>query len=178
MRLEVNGHTAAEEASPDTIRYAVGDLHPATETSILLHDADNVLLRADGVPKRGFSMSYINPNTGVELVSTNRRLKPRSVMRVMKHYLAGDELWRIDVAWQPLTEAAKAEQKQRAWQQSQPALTVTLFIVIACLPFLFFPLLALDPMVAVIFALIDALAAVGLVLWRRNAVRGIKKGGS
>jgi hypothetical protein len=147
VRLEVNGHVAAENADANSIKYMVGDLHSETETTILLRDVEGVYLQANGVPKRGFSLYYINKLTGVEYASNNKSLKPRAVMRVLKHYLAGDVLWRVDIAWIPVTEAAIAQEKARAWRRSKPVLLGMIMLVVSYVPLLFATRFLLDALV-------------------------------
>ncbi len=147
VRLEVNGHVAAEHADANAIKYLVGDLHAETETSILLHDAEGVFLQANGVPKRGFSLYYTNSLTGVEYASKNKNLKPRAVMRVLKHYLAGDVLWRVDIAWLPVTEAAIAEEKARTWRRSKPVILGMIALIVGYVPLLLVTRYLLDALV-------------------------------
>lgn len=171
MRLEVNGYIAAEKVDANAIKYALLDLHPTSETSITLHDSEGIYFQANGIPKRGLSLYYVNHITNVEYTSKNKKLKPRAVMRVMRHYLAGNELWRRDIAWLPMTDEAAEEQKQLAWKQGQPALAIILFVFVVFLPFIFFPLLAVSPPLALLFLLVDVLIIAGILVWiryRRN----------
>jgi hypothetical protein len=176
MRLEVNGYTAAEEVDANAIKYALLDLSPNSETSIILHDSEGVYFQANGVPKRGLSLYYVNRNTHVEYASKNKKLKPRAVMRVMRHYLAGNELWRRDIAWLPMTDEAADEQKRFAWNQRQPMVGVIVLVFAVFTPFMFLPLLATSPPLALLFLLTDVLVIIGLVVWWRKTARGKNKG--
>ena len=175
MRLEVNGHTAAENADAITIKYAVGDLHPETETSILLHDSEGIYLQANGVPKRGFTLYYTNAITHVEYASKNNRLKPRAVMRVMRHYLAGDELWRSDIAWLPLTEEAIAEQKLKMRRQPQPLLLMLMFFFFAYLPFLLIVCFVLPQLFILLLLITILVVLVGFLAWQRRAAERVNQ---
>lgn len=173
MWLEVSGYTAAENADANAIKYTLLDLHPTSETSIILHDGEAVYFQANGIPERGLSLYYVNHATHVEYASKNRKLKPRAVMRVMRHYLAGNELWRQDIAWLPMTVEATEEQKRLAWKQEQK---MFLSVLALLLPFIFFPLLAVSPALAVLFLLAAVPVIAGLVVWRRRMAGGNNKG--
>ncbi|MEP7291493.1 MAG: hypothetical protein ABI835_06900 [Chloroflexota bacterium] len=166
MRLEVNSHTAADNANALSIKYTVGDLHPETETSIRLHDSEGIYLEANGVPKRGFTLYYTNAITRVEYASKNKRLKPRAVMRVMRHYLAGDALWRVDIAWLPLTEEAVAEQKLNLRRQPQPFILLLMLFFFAYVSLLLVVLFALPQLLLLLTILV---ALVGWLVWQRRA---------
>lgn len=169
MRLEVNGHTAAENADAMSIKYTIGDLHPDSETSILLHDSEGIYLEANGVPRRGFSLYYTNRITNVEYASKNKRLKPYGVMRVMRHYLAGNELWRADIAWLPLTEEAVAEHKLKMRRQPQPLLVLLLFFFFAYVPFLLVVAFVAPALFFLLLLVTIPVALVGYLVWQRRA---------
>ena len=135
MKLEINRNVISEEAEIEHVKALVRDLPPTSEAFITLWKNDDEYLQAAGVPSNGFRFTYVNRATGQELVSTNEKLKQRTVMVAFDHFVAGNTAWRHDVGWKPANAQAAAAERRIGWRRGWPVIFAFAFFALAYAPF-------------------------------------------
>ncbi len=135
MKLEINQTIVAEDADVDDIKDALRVLSQEDEAFITLWESEGVFLQAAGTPQAGYVMGYHNAQTGEELTSKNRELKPAAVMRTFTAYVRGKVDWRNTIGWEPTGEyAARSLSTGAALRRGLPIYVAILFFAVAIVP--------------------------------------------
>ncbi len=135
MKLEINRNLVSGEADIETVKALVRDFPPQNEVMLTLWKNDDEYLQAAGVPANGFRLTYANRLTGRELVSTNQKLRQRTVMVTFDHFVADNPNWRNDVGWKPAHEQAAAVERRMGWKRGLPVIVAFAFFALAFAPF-------------------------------------------
>ncbi len=147
MKLEINRNLISEAADIQTVKSLVRDFPQQSEVTLTLSKSDDEYMQAAGVPANGFRLTYVNRATGQELLSSNQKLKQRTVMVAFDHFVADNPNWRNDVGWKPANEQAAAVERRLGWRRGLPVIAAFAFFALAFLPFAVVTRLAADELI-------------------------------